>query len=260
MIEIDLSGQTAIVTGTGRGIGAEIAGRFAEAGANVVAAARSTDEIEAVAEAVADEYGVESLAVTTDLREVEDIDRLVEEAVDTFGVPEILINNAGANIPSPPLDTPLADVDEMLEVNLRGTFLLTQRWARAYRAAEKEGGRVVNISSGTANIGVPRMTLYAGTNSGINGVTRGWAAALAEDEVTVNAVTPGLVGIDRINALLEEQGDEIYDLDRVPLGRLAEPGEIADACLFYASDLARYVTGTELKVDGGITFTAGLYK
>lgn len=260
MIEIDLSGQTAIVTGAGRGIGTEIAGRFAEAGANVVAAARSTDEIEAVAASVAEQYGVESIAVGTDLREVDDIDRLVERSVDTFGVPEVLINNAGANLPSPPVETSVEDVDTMLEVNLRGSFLLTQRWARAYRSAGSDRGRVINISSGTGTIGVPRMTLYGGTNAGINGITRGWAAALAPDGVTVNAVTPGLVGIDRIEALLEAQGDEIYDLDRVPLGRLAEPGEIADACLFYASNLANYVTGTELFVDGGMAFTAGLYR
>lgn len=260
MIKFDLSGQTAIVTGAGRGIGAEIADRFAEAGADVVAAARSTDEIEAVAEAVSAEHGVEAIAVPTDLRNVNDIDSLVEKAVEAFGVPEILINNAGANLPSPPVDTPIEDVDTMIGVNLRGTFLLTQRWAAAYREAGLEEGRVVNISSGTGTIGVPRMTLYGSTNAGINGLTRGWAATLAPDGVTVNAVTPGLVGIDRIRNLLEEQGDAIYELDRIPLGRLAEPEEIADACLFYASNLANYVTGTELFVDGGMTFTAGLYR
>lgn len=260
MIELDLSGQTVIVTGAGRGIGAAIADRFAEAGANVVAAARSTDEIEAVASAVAEEHGIEAIAVETDLRSVEDIDRLVERSVDAFGVPEILINNAGANLPTPPIETPIDDVDTMLDVNLRGSFLLTQRWARAYRDAGLDHGRVINISSGTGTIGVPRMTLYGGTNAGINGITRGWAAALAPDGVTVNAVTPGLVGIDRIRRLLEEQGDAIYDLERIPLGRLAEPVEIADACLFYASDLADYVTGTELYVDGGMIFTAGLYR
>lgn len=260
MISIDLSGQTAIVTGAGRGIGAEIVDRFAEAGANVVAAARSVDEIEAVAAAAGRDHGVEAIAVETDLREVHDVDRLVERSVEAFGAPEVLVNNAGANLPTPPVETPVEDVDTMLDVNLRGTFLLTQRWARAYREAGLDRGRVVNIASGTGNIGVSRMTLYGGTNAGIVGITRGWAAALAPDGVTVNAVTPGLVRIERIENLLAEQGEEIYDLDRVPLGRLAEPEEIADACLFYASDLARYVTGTELYVDGGITFTAGLYR
>lgn len=87
---------------------------------------------------MADGYGVESLAVTTDLREVGDIDRLLDEPVDTFGVPEILINIDGANIPTPPVETPIEDVDEMLEVNRRGTFLLTQRWARADHVGDRD--------------------------------------------------------------------------------------------------------------------------
>jgi NAD(P)-dependent dehydrogenase (short-subunit alcohol dehydrogenase family) len=260
MIELDLSGQTALVTGAGRGIGERIAHRFAAAGANIVAAARTESEIQATVDSVEEEHGVEGLAVPTDLMEREDIDNLVDEAIDEFGLPEILVNNAALNLAGPLLDMPLEDVDAMLSVNLRGLFLLSQRWSKEVREGTGEGRRIVNISSATSHLGVPRMTLYTGTNGGINSVTRGFAAEMAADGVTVNTVTPGLIGIDRIENLVEEQGDEIYDLDRIPLERLGDPDDIANACLFYASDLSEYVTGTELVVDGGVTFTAGLYK
>lgn len=260
MIDIDLSGQTALVTGAGRGIGEEIANRFAQAGADIVAVARTESEIEETVEQVEADHGVEGLAVPTDLAEEDEIDALVDESVDTFGVPEILVNNAALNLAGPLLDMPIEDVDAMLAVNLRGLFVLTQRWSREFRAEAPGHGRVVNIASATSHLGVPRMTLYSGTNGGVRSVTRGFASELADDNVTINTVTPGLIGIDRIEDLVEEQGDEIYDLDRIPMGDLGDPEDIANACLFYASDLADYVTGTELVVDGGVTFTAGLYK
>lgn len=260
MIEIDLSGRTALVTGAGRGIGEEIADRFAQAGADIIAVARTESEIEETVERVEAEHGVEGLAVPTDLAEEDEIDALVQKSVETFGVPEILVNNAALNLAGPLLDMPIEDVDAMLAVNLRGLFVLTQRWAREFRADNPGYGRVVNISSATSHLGVPRMTLYSGTNGGVRSVTRGFASELADDGATVNTVTPGLIGIDRIEDLVEEQGDDIYDLDRIPMGDLGDPEDIANACLFYASDLADYVTGTELVVDGGVTFTAGLYK
>jgi len=260
MIDIDLSGQTALVTGAGRGIGKEIANRFAQAGADIIAVARTESEIEATVAHVEAEHGVEGLAVPTDLANKKEIDALVEESVETFGVPEILVNNAALNLAGPLLDMPIEDVDAMLAVNLRGLFVLTQRWAREFRAETPGHGRVVNIASATSHLGVPRMTLYSGTNGGVRSVTRGFASELANEGATVNTVTPGLIGIDRIEELVEEQGDEIYDLEQIPMGDLGDPEDIANACLFYSSELASYLTGTELVVDGGVTFTAGLYK
>lgn len=260
MIEIDLSGRTAIVTGAGRGIGERIAHRFAEAGANIAAVARTESEIKDTVDQVENQYDVEGKAVPTNLAEMDDIHRLMDECSERFGVPEILINNAALNLAGPLLDMPLEDVDAMLAVNMRGLFLLSQRWAQDFRAADIDSGRIVNISSATSHLGVSRMTLYSGTNGGVRSISRGFAAELAEDGVTVNTVTPGLIGIERIEDLIDDQGDEIYDLKRIPLGELGEATDVANACLFYSSDLANYVTGTELIVDGGVTFTAGLYK
>jgi NAD(P)-dependent dehydrogenase (short-subunit alcohol dehydrogenase family) len=258
MVEMDLSGQTAIVTGAGRGIGKVISHRLAQAGANVVAAARTESEIEETVAEV-EELGVEGLAVPTDLQEVDDIDNLVDEAVAEFGVPEILVNNAAQNLAGPLLEQTVEEVDRMLDTNLRGLFLLSQRWGQEFVESDTESGSIVNISSATSHIGVARMTLYSGTNGGVRSVTRGLASEFGP-EVRVNTVTPGLIGIERIRNLLEDQGDEIYELDRIPMDRLGEPDDIADAVLFFASDLSSYVTGTELIVDGGVNFTAGLYK
>lgn len=258
-MDIDLSGSTAIVTGAGRGIGSVIAPTLAEAGANIVAAARTASEIEATAEHVESEYGVEALAVPTDLKSFDEIDALVDEAVETFGAPDILINNAAENLPNLPPEQTLEEVDLMLETNLRAVFLLGVRFGEAFRDSSNDTGRIVNISSLTAQLGVPAMTLYSGTNAGVYGVTRGLAAEYARDGINVNAVTPGLIRIERIEQLLEDRGDEIYDLDRIPLGRLGLPQDIANACLFLSSDLAGYVTGEDIRVDGGVGFTAGLY-
>lgn len=259
-IEIDLSGETAIVTGAGRGIGADVVRRFAEAGADVVAAARSTDEIEAIVEEVEGAHGVTGLAVPTDLTDADDVDALVDESVDTLGTPSILVNNAGANLVGDPMEHTVEEVDTMLDVNVRGLFLLTQRWAAAYRSAGLDSGRVVNVSSVVAELGVPVMTLYAGTKSGVRGITRGFAAELAPDGVTVNSVSPGLTRVGRTADLIDSPENEVLDLERIPAGRVGTPEDAANVCLFLASDLASYVTGVDVLADGGVAFTAGLYK
>lgn len=259
-VEIELSGHTVILTGAGRGIGRRIATRFAEAGANVVAAARTESEIRDTVEHI-ESMGAEGLAVPTDLRSVSDIDNLVDRATERFGPADILINNAGANLTNPPFEQTIEEIETMLDVNLKGLFLLSQRYGQTIREhAPSDGGRVINISSISASVGVPQMTLYGGTNAGINGITRGLASELARDGVTVNSISPGLVRVDRTENLIEEKGEDIYDFDRIPLGRVGDPDDIANACLFLASDLASYITGQELLVDGGVSFTAGLYK
>lgn len=259
-VEIDLSGEAAIVTGAGRGLGAAMVRRFAEAGADVVAAARTTEEIEAVVADVEADHGVSGLAVETDLTDVGDIENLVEESVGAFGTPSILVNNAGANRLGDPMEHTIEDVDIMLDVNVRGLFLLTQKWATAYRHSGLDRGRVINVSSIAADLGVTEMTLYAGTKAGVRGITRGFAAALAADGVTVNSISPGLVHVDRTSGIIEEEGDPLDEIDRIPLGRTGTPVDPANVCLFLASDLANYVTGVDVLVDGGVVFTAGLYK
>jgi len=259
-MDVNLTGSTAIVTGAGRGIGRVIARTFAEAGADVVAAARTESEIAAVADELEAEYGVRALAVPTDVREVDDLDDLVEATVETLGTPDVLVNNAGANINSPAIEQSLADVDQIGETNLRGPYLLAQRFARAYRASDLESGRIVNVSSIGAEVAIHGMVYYGATKAGLNAVTRGLAAELGPNGITVNSVVPGTIEVERIRTLVEEHGEDVYDFDRLPLGRLGRPEEIADVCCFLASEHARYVTGESIRVDGGVGVTAGLYR
>ncbi len=259
-VSIDLTGTSVLVTGAGRGLGKRIAERFAEAGADVVGAARTESELQTLKAEIEDEHGVEVLPVRTDLTDEVDIQNLIEEAIGAFSTPEILINNAGANIAGPPLDHSVEEIDTMLDVNVRGLFLLTQYWAQAFQDSPLKGGRVINVSSVIADLGVPAMTLYGGTKGAVRAITKGFAADLADDGVTVNSVSPGLTRVDRTEIVIEEHGDELFEMDRIPQGRVGDPVDTANACLFYASTLASYITGTDLIVDGGVEFTAGLYK
>lgn len=261
-MELDLSGRTAIVTGSGRGIGETIAQLFAEAGANIVAAARTEAEIVDTVEHV-ESLGVEGRAVPIDLRDPNAADALIEASVETFGCPEILVNNAALNLTNPPDKQTLEEVDAMMDVNLRAVFLLTERWAEAFRDSGADQGRVINIASNSALFGIPAMTFYGATNAGVQALTRGFASYLATDGVTVNSVTPGLTKVERIDDLLERQErgeiERIHQLDEHPLGRAAEPEEVAYACLVLADDHASYITGTDILVDGGLELARPMY-
>lgn len=253
----NLDGRTAIVTGAGRGIGKQITLELTDSGANVVAAARTAAEIEATV-AAAEERGVEGLAVPTDLRSADDIDRLVDETVDVFGPPEILINDAAAHVAVDPLERRLEDVNAMLDVNLRGLHLLSQRVANELVAAGGEWGRIVNLSSVAGDVGVRGMSVYSGTKAGVKGLTRGMAVEFADYGITVNCISPGLTRVERIERLIAERG-ELYNVDGIPLGRLGEPEDVAAACLFLVSDRAEYITGVDLPVDGGAKVTSAMY-
>jgi NAD(P)-dependent dehydrogenase (short-subunit alcohol dehydrogenase family) len=255
---IDHTDETVIVTGAGRGIGREISYRFADAGADVVAAARTESEIESTVEGVR-ERGGEGLAVPTDLRDPDDIDSLVAAAVDRFGTPDVLVNNAAVHVAGDPLSRSTTDVDAMFDVNLRAVFLLSQRFANAVIEGDAGGGSIVTVSSIVGHLSVPAMTVYCGTKAGVYGITRGLAGELGPHGITVNSVSPGLTRVERIERLLDERS-ELYDVESIPLGRLGRPDDIADACLFLTSDLASYVTAVDLPVDGGAVRTATLYR
>ena len=255
---IDHTDETVIVTGAGRGIGREISYRFADAGAVVVAAARTESEIETTVEGVR-ERGGEGLAVPTDLRDPDDIDSLVAAAVDRFGTPDVLVNNAAVHVAGDPLSRSTTDVDAMFDVNLRAVFLLSQRFANAVIEGDAGGGSIVTVSSIVGHLSVPAMTVYCGTKAGVYGITRGLAGELGPHGITVNSVSPGLTRVERIERLLDERS-ELYDVESIPLGRLGRPDDIADACLFLTSDLASYVTAVDLPVDGGAVRTATLYR
>ncbi|WP_280584952.1 SDR family oxidoreductase [Halorubrum sp. Boch-26] len=247
----DLSGRVAVVTGGGRGIGRAIALGLAAAGATVVPAARTAAEVESVAEA-ARGLGVDARGIVADVTDDGDVSALVEETVKRFGSLDVLVNNAGFN-PDGALGDPGGiepeAVDDVLDVNLRGAF-------RTLRAAgphlKDAGGSVVNVASVAGEVGLPRQHPYVASKHGLVGLTKSAAIDWAP-EVRVNAVAPGYVATDLTETLQENERLRRSILDRTPLGRFADPTEIAGPVAFLASDAASFVTGETLAADGGWT-------
>lgn len=244
---------TVIVTGGGRGIGFATAKRFAEEGASIV-----VGEIDAELGEKAVGYlraaGHRRVAFTqADVGDPADAERLVASAAERFGGVDVLVNNAGIIRNEGFLETDVDSFDQVLRVNLRGVFLMTQAAARRMVAAGAKGA-VVNICSVTAMVGMPDQVSYCVSKAGVFQMTRSIGLALADKGIRVNAVGPGTVRTELSESALGYDGESAAMkrvLARTPLGRLAEPEEIADAALFLASDDAAYLTGHTMFVDGG---------
>jgi NAD(P)-dependent dehydrogenase (short-subunit alcohol dehydrogenase family) len=246
---LDFRGKVVIVTGGGRGLGAGIALRFAQAGAAVVVGYHhSQAEAQSVVEAIQGEGG-RATAVSADLRRREDVEGLIARGQDTFGRLDALINNAGVYPLASLLDMKDEDWDLVVDSNLRSVHLCTQAAARAM-IARGEGGAIVNIASIEGTNPAPGHSHYDAAKAGVLQYTRAAALELGPSRIRVNAVSPGLIwrpGLDRD----WPEGVERY-ARAVPLGRLGQPDDVADACLFLASPASRWITGSELVVDGGV--------
>ncbi len=248
----DLSGRVALVTGGGRGIGRAIAVELATAGAAVVPAARSTDEIETVAETIDDDGG-DALAVPADVTDPDDVTNAIAAAEDAFGPVDVVVNNAGFNPDDAlgrPEDVPAESFDRVLGVNLDGAYEVTT--AAADSLLESDGGSVINVASVGGLVGLPRQHPYVASKHGLVGLTKSVALDWAPD-VRVNAIAPGYVSTELTEDLEANEELRRSILDRTPLGRFADPEEIAGPAVFLASDAASYVTGAVLAADGGWT-------
>ncbi|AGB36984.1 SDR family NAD(P)-dependent oxidoreductase [Natronococcus occultus] len=247
----DLSDRVALVTGGGRGIGRAIALGLANAGAAVAPSARSTDEIETVADEIRSAGG-DAVAVPADVTDPDAVAAAIERAEDALGPVDVVVNNAGINPDGAlgrPEDVPGEELDRVLEVNLHGAYEVTRA---AAESLHETGGAVVNVASVGGLVGLPRQHPYVASKHGLVGLTRSLSLDWAP-EVRVNAVAPGYVSTELTADL--EADPELRDsiLERTPLERFAEPAEIAGPVVFLASDAASYVTGEVLAADGGWT-------
>lgn len=244
----DLSGQVAVVTGGGRGIGEGIARGFAEAGAAVVLAARRTHEIEAVARALRNQ-GAQAIAVTTDVTRDDQLEALALAAKKAFGKLTIWVNNAGGSPMRMPLkDLPRAEWDRTIALNLTSIYTGCITAAR-----HMDTGSIINITSGAGTGPVPGSAHYGAAKAGTNSLTWTLAAEFAPN-IRVNAVAPGAIPTEVMLKAIgktEQQLDEVLAEWKIPLGRLGTPQDIAAACVYLASDAASWVSGEIIRVGGG---------
>jgi len=243
----DLTGKTAIVTGANTGLGQAISVALAGAGAAIVAVGRSAmDETERLCRDV----GAKFHGVQADLSTLEPIERIVAEAMGVGERVDILVNNAGIIRRADAIDFSEKDWDDVMNVNLKSTFFLTQAVARRM-LADGGGGKVINIASLLSFQGGIRIPSYTASKSGLAGLTRLLACEWAAKGINVNAIAPGYFVTNNTEALRNDPKRSSDILGRIPAGRWGDPGDLGGAAVFLASPAADYIHGVVLPVDGG---------
>ena len=246
-----LKNKVALVTGSTHGIGRAIAQRLAQAGADVVINGRSDDEDAQHSAELVRAHGQRACVVAMDIGRVQDCQRLVAESIERMGRLDILINNAGLQTRAAFLEVSEADYDQVLNVNLKAAFFLSQAFALHLQASGR-GGRIINTSSVHEELPFPGFSSYCVSKGGLKMLMRNLAIELAPLGITVNNVAPGAIETP-INSELKEQPDKLAALlENIPLKRLGQPRDVAGAVAFLASDEADYITGSTLVVDGGL--------
>jgi 3-oxoacyl-[acyl-carrier protein] reductase len=247
-ISTNLNGQVALVTGAARGLGRCISQTLAAAGAKV---ACIDVNVESLADTVAAIRAAGGTAepIACDVTDSKRVGEVVEEVLKLWGALHLLVNNAGITRDNVIVRMKDEQWDAVININLRGTFLFTRAAARPMMKARQ--GRIINIASVSGLMGNPGQVNYSASKAGVIGLTRTVACELASRNITVNAVAPGFIATDMTAALGEDILQEVRK--EIPLGRLGEPQDVADAVLFLASDAASFITGHILTVDGGLT-------
>ncbi|WP_159916210.1 SDR family oxidoreductase [Pantoea sp. 18069] len=253
----DLSGKTALVTGGSRGLGLQMAQALGEAGAKIVLSSRKAADLEeAVAALQAD--GIDARWIAADCAREEDILRLVDETLQRVGDVDILVNNAGASWGAPAEDHPTAAWDKVMNLNVRGYFLLSREIARRSMIARR-AGRIINIASiaGLAGNPIEMKTIAYNTSKGaVINFTRALAAEWGVHGINVNAICPGFFKTKMASVLIESLGEEKM-ASHAPLRRLGDDEDLKGITLLYASDAGKHITGQWMAVDGGVSVVTG---
>ena len=246
----DLTGKVAIVTGGGRGLGEQIAKGFAEAGANVVLCSRNENACKEVSEELKS-IGVESLAIRCDVTNPEDVQNVVNQTKETFGRIDILVNNSGASWGAPAEDMPLEAWHKVLNVNVTGTFIMSQAVGKVM--LEQNSGKIINIASVAGLQGTNPKYLdavgYSASKGAVVNLTKDLAVKWGSRGVHVNAIAPGFFPTKMSKDVIAHGGEEI--LEGTPLRKFGSENDLKGAALFLAAPASDFVTGAILVVDGG---------
>ena len=240
-------GKTALITGSARGIGRAIAERLASEGARIII----SDVLEDVAQNTVKEFkakGYDAVAIKADVSSFADAGRLIDEAIKQYETLDIVVNNAGITRDTLMLRMKEADWDAVLNVNLKGAFLVTQAASKVM--IKQRSGRIVNISSVVGRMGNAGQTNYAASKAGLIGLTKAAAKELASRGITVNAIAPGFIKSEMTDKMPEAARERLSG--GIPLGRLGLPEDVAAVTAFLVSDDAAYITGQVVGVDGGL--------
>lgn len=243
----DLTGKVAIITGASRGIGRAIALKLSDNGASVIINyVSNADQAEEVVTEISQKGG-KALAIQADVSKVPEIKKLFEQTISSFGKVDILVNNAGIPVYKPIIEVTEAEFDKIFAINVKGTYFACQQAALHMGA----GGKIINFSSSTTAVLFPNYSAYVATKGAVEQITRVLAKELGKQGITVNTVSPGPTDTELFRqGKTEEQIQSLAS--SAALGRLGEVEDIADVVLFLASDAARWITGQNIRVNGGI--------
>ena len=245
-LSFQLDGKVALVTGASRGLGAGIATGLREAGATVVGTSRDSKSAAQLAEHLG------TVPAVMDVTDVASVQASVDRVASEFGHLDLLINNAGLNIPQSVFDVDESSWDSVIDTNLKGTFFAAQAAAR-HMVARGEGGRIINVASQAGVVGIEERSAYGASKSGVILLTKVLAIELAQHEITVNAVAPTFIATELTRSTLEDPEWRERILSRIPLGRVGEVEDVVAAAVYLASPAGAMVTGHTLLVDGGWT-------
>ena len=243
---MNFNGKNALITGAGRGIGKTIAAKLAESGLDIAIADMNPVSDDVLREI--EEYGTKCLAFQLDVTDFESVESVVKKIIDETGGIHILVNNAGITQDNLFMRMKPEQWSQVIDVNLNGVFHVTKAVIRTM--VKQHSGRIINISSVVGFSGNPGQVNYSSTKSGLIGFTKSLSREVGTRGITVNAVAPGFINTAMTQALNESQQQAI--LSQIPLGRMGEAEDIANAVAFLASEEASYITGTVIHVNGGM--------